>query len=100
MEALPEIAQVILNYANSPSSSDRIQKKNKKSKHSWMKRFEGNQRLEIHQRSDYASLRLRDGGGEEIVTDKSLNCGQLPLLVKPKQLGCQLRMLVLRHMSP
>lgn len=41
MEALAEIAQVILNYANSQSSSDRIQK-NKKSKHSWIKRFQGN----------------------------------------------------------
>lgn len=58
MEALAEIAQVILNYANSQSSTDRIQKKKKKSKHSWMKRFQGNQEARRHQRSDYASLRL------------------------------------------
>lgn len=57
MEALAEIAQVILNYANSQSSSDRIQK-NEMSKHSWMKRFQGNHKARKHQGNEYASLRL------------------------------------------
>ena len=44
MEALAEIAQVILNYANSRLLQTEY-KKLKKSKHGWMKRFQGNQEL-------------------------------------------------------